>query len=230
MSNRLFDDDQSDEEATFNTNKDYAKSYNKFRQKELLKKCKFGQDIKPSMLIITCKCVFILVKDKDADDDSESSSESDSSDDDEAACNPKFDQEFLKTLSSLKRKDPSIYEKSTKFFEEDNFSEDADGAQPKRKAKQLTIKQYEQDILMKTGGTFDEESDENNEKRPASPTYNEEQKLIKDEILGEMGKIDESDDENAFGGLFSKREKTKTELVSLTLLIWKINQIIFLIG
>lgn len=40
MSNRLFDEDESDEETTFKTNKDYAKSYNKYRQKELLKKRK----------------------------------------------------------------------------------------------------------------------------------------------------------------------------------------------
>lgn len=160
-----------------------------------------------------CKRVYLSVKDKEAGDDSESSSESDSSDDDAAAFNPKFDQEFLKTLSSLKRKDPAIYEKSTKFFEEDNLS-DAYSAQPKKKAKKLTIKQYEQNILMKNGGTFDEESDDDNdEKRPQSPTYNEEQKMIKDEILGEMGKIDESDDDDAFGGLFSKREKSKTEQV-----------------
>lgn len=38
--NKLFEDDQSDEEINFKTNKDYAKSYNKYRQKELLKKCK----------------------------------------------------------------------------------------------------------------------------------------------------------------------------------------------
>lgn len=42
MSKALFDDDNvsADEEIDFKTNKDYAKSYNKYRQKELLKKCK----------------------------------------------------------------------------------------------------------------------------------------------------------------------------------------------
>lgn len=42
--NDLFDDDGgSDEDIGFSTNKDYAKSYNKFRQKELLKKCKLSK-------------------------------------------------------------------------------------------------------------------------------------------------------------------------------------------
>lgn len=42
MSKALFDDDVSEEEeeVDFKTNKDYAKTYNKYRQKELLKKCK----------------------------------------------------------------------------------------------------------------------------------------------------------------------------------------------
>lgn len=42
MSKALFDDndDVSEEEIDFKTNKDYAKSYNKYRQKELLKKRK----------------------------------------------------------------------------------------------------------------------------------------------------------------------------------------------
>lgn len=41
MSKNLFDeDDGSDDGTGFQTNKDFAKSYNKYRQKELLKKCK----------------------------------------------------------------------------------------------------------------------------------------------------------------------------------------------
>lgn len=40
MSKALFDDDVSEEEIDFKTNKDFAKNYNKYRQKELLKKCK----------------------------------------------------------------------------------------------------------------------------------------------------------------------------------------------
>lgn len=158
------------------------------------------------------------VKDKEAGDGSESSSESDSSDDDETAFNPKFDEEFFKTLSSLKRKDPSIYDQSTKFFDEEAIGEEG-GDEPKKKEKKLTIKQYEQNLLLNTGGTFADESDDDNEKsskRPASPTYNEEQNLIKSEILGKIGNINESSDEDDdIGGLFSKRQKTEKEEVSI---------------
>lgn len=160
------------------------------------------------------------MKDKDAGaDDSDSSSDSESSDDDENAFNPKFDAEFFKTLSSLKRKDPVIYEKSTTFFEDDaieSAENDGECTEPKKKAKKLTIKQYEQDLLLKTGGDIEPSSDEDVEKnkRAQSPSYNEEQKMIKTEILGKVGAIDESDDEDGIGGLFSKRQKTKKEQVN----------------
>lgn len=157
------------------------------------------------------------MKDKEAGADSGSSSDSDSSEDDENAFNPKFDEEFFKTLSSLKRKDPSIYESATTFFDDDAADPIAGSSEPKKKAKALTIKQYEQDILLKNGGTFDQDSDEEMEinKRPQSPSYNEEQKMIKNEILGKVGDIDESEDEDDIGGLFSKREKSKKEQVNI---------------
>lgn len=118
----------------------------------------------------------------------------------------------------MKRRDPTIYDKSTKFFDEnsaDGGGDDADGSAPKKKEKKLTIKQYEQDLLLKNGGAFDEESDNETNKRAQSPTYNEEQNMIKNEILGKVKNIDESEDEDDIGGLFSKREKTKKEEVKM---------------
>lgn len=164
------------------------------------------------------------MKDKDADDGSDSSSESESSDDDENAFNPKFDAEFFKTLSSLKRKDPSIYEKSTKFFDDDGIeigggATTSNDSRPQKKAKALTIKQYEQDLLLKNSDALERDSDDNMDTyntRAQSPTYTEEQKMIKNEILGKIGGSDDSDDDDdGIGGLFSKREKTKKEQVKL---------------
>lgn len=174
------------------------------------------------------------MKDKDAEDGSGSSSESDSSDDDESAFNPKFDAEFFKTLSSLKRKDPAIYEKSTKFFDDDGIeiggASTSNDSRPQKKAKALTVKQYEQDLLLKNSDILERDSDDNMEThthniRAQSPSYNEEQKMIKNEILGKIGGIDDSNDDDddddgdedgpKVGGLFSKREKTKKEQVKL---------------
>lgn len=155
----------------------------------------------------------ISVKDKDGGDDSDSSSDSDSSDDDEAAYNPKFDEEFLKTLSSLKRKDSTIYEKSTKFFEEENILEKPSNLAEKKDGKKLTIKQYERENLLKYGGVYEDDEETGTEsKRPESPTFNEEQKMIKNEFKRVLIS-DNSDDEGDFGGLFTKRQKTKIEEV-----------------
>lgn len=164
------------------------------------------------------------MKDKDADDGSDSSSESESSDDDENAFNPKFDAEFFKTLSSLKRKDPAIYEKSTKFFDDDGIeiggATVTSDSQPRKKAKTLTIKQYEQDLLLKNRDIMEKDDSDDNidmhNAREQSPSYNEEQKMLKNEILGKIGGIDNSDDDDVddgIGGLFSKRERTKKEQV-----------------
>lgn len=167
------------------------------------------------------------MKDKDADDGSDSSSESDSSEDDESAFNPKFDAEFFKTLSSLKRKDPAIYERSTKFFDDNGLEIGGPAAsndsRPQKKEKALTVKQYEQDLLLKNSDILERDSDDNmdtHDTRAQSPSYNEEQKMIKNEILGKIGGIDDSDDDDddnddGIGGLFSKREKTKKEQVKL---------------
>lgn len=158
------------------------------------------------------------MKDKESGGDSGTSSDSNSSDDDETAFNPKFDVEFYKTLSSLKRKDPTIYDKSTQFFDGDDLEISANGPDAKKKAKKLTIKQYEQSLLLKNGGKFDADSDHDIQ-RAQSPTYNQEQQMIKDEILGRIGKIDESKEDNDdevddIGGLFSMRKKTKKEEVN----------------
>lgn len=53
MSKPLFDDDSaSDDEFELGTNKEYAKHYNKYRQKELLKKCK---------LCVTSACIHLTL-------------------------------------------------------------------------------------------------------------------------------------------------------------------------
>lgn len=172
------------------------------------------------------------MKDKEIGDGSDSDSESDSSEDDESAFNPKFDAEFFKTLSSLKRKDPAIYEQSTKFFDINELDDatTSTNSQPVKKAKKLTIKQYEQDLLLKSSDILERDSDDMDihNRRAQSPTYNEEQTMIKKEILGKIGGIDDSDSDNdddggggaGIGGLFSKREKTTKQQVRLNGLIY----------
>lgn len=152
------------------------------------------------------------MKDKEQND-SGSSSDSDSSEDDEDAYNPKFDDEFYKTLSSLKRKDPTIYEKDTKFFEDVDVDTTVEKDGESKPTKKLTVKEYEHKMLMETGGVSDAEDDATNN-RPASPSYNEEQNQLKNEFKQVLAE-DDSDEEGGFSGLFTKREKTKQEQVEI---------------
>lgn len=153
------------------------------------------------------------MKDKDGDD-SDSDSETDSSDDDEDAANPKFDEEFYRALASLKEKDPKIYDKNLKFFDEPG---DSTQGVKEKKAKALTVKDYERKVLLEKGGIYvdDEDDDDNADQRPQSPTYVEEQKSIKNEFKKLINSDSEAEEDENWGGIFKKREKTKEEEVTL---------------
>ncbi|BFF96767.1 protein KRI1 homolog [Drosophila madeirensis] len=198
MSGRLFggsDDEGADLQLT--TNQDYAKTYNILRKKELLQKYKDrGLDVS----------------------ESEFDSDSESSEEDEV--NPQFDQDFFKTLSSLKSKDPRIYDKETRFFNESSEDEDNKDEQTKRKrsnkAKPVTLKDYERKVILEHNGKFESSDDEQQQKeeeefeRAKSPTAVEEERRLKAEFSKVMNQEDNGEDEE-FGGIFKKRTKTKEQ-------------------
>lgn len=152
-------------------------------------------------------------------DVSESEFDSDSSSSEEDEVDPKFDQDFFKTLSSLKSKDPCIYDKGTKFFSESSGDEDdKDGEAPKKKkkAKPVTLKDYERKVILEHNGKFESSDEEQQEKeheelqRAQSPSAVEEERRLKAEFRKVMNKEDDSEDEE-FGGIFKKRSKTKEQ-------------------
>ncbi|KAG4078834.1 hypothetical protein HA402_015424 [Bradysia odoriphaga] len=194
-SKQLFDNDSDSDEngSGFNTNKEYAKSYNKFRSKELLKKVKD-------------KAQSTSNKTYNSSDDS--SSDSDSTDNE--TVDPKFDEAFFQALATLKKKDSSTYDANVKFFEE--FDGVKVGGE-KKGPKALTVKDYERKILLEKGGIYEDEEDDNDtDLRPPSPSYNQEQMNIKNAFKKVIEEDDDDDDEdNEWGGIFRKREKTKEE-------------------
>ncbi|KAH8406326.1 hypothetical protein KR215_011422 [Drosophila sulfurigaster] len=192
MNNNLFDgSDEDADDLQISTNQDYAKTYNSLRKKELLQKYKDrGLDVSESEL----------------DSDSESSEEEE--------VDVKFDQEFFKTLASLKSKDPKIYDKETRFFNDDESEADDDeeeGAAKKKssKAKPVTLKDYERKVILEHNGKF-ESSDDEPEERAQSPTAVEEERRLKAEFRNVMNQEDDGEDEE-FGGIFKKRTKTKAQ-------------------
>lgn len=147
-------------------------------------------------------------KDKDANySESDSSSDEDSSDND--TINPQFDQAFYKTLASIKKRDPTIYDGSVKFFGEFDTGKSIG---EKKSEKAFTVKDYERKILLEKGGIYEDDEDgeaEVQDRRSQSPTYTQEQNSIKIEF---KKLIDEdSSDGEEWGGIFRRRDKSKEE-------------------
>lgn len=155
-------------------------------------------------------------------DVSESEFDSDSSSSEEDEVDVKFDQEFFKTLASLKSKNPKIYDKETRFFndsedEEDGEGEgDGEGAAKKKtsKSKPVTLKDYERKVILEHNGKFESSDDEREaveqNERAQSPTAVEEERRLKAEFRKVMNQDDDGEDEE-FGGIFKKRAKTKAQ-------------------
>ncbi|KAK4884740.1 hypothetical protein RN001_001011 [Aquatica leii] len=189
MSQLFKDHENSDSDIEIKTNSEYAKNYNTWRQKEEFHK--------------------LTMKYKD--DTEESSSSSDDDNDEGIAFTEKFEQDFFKTLSYLKNKDPRIYNKNFGFFEKtQEINENTTTSKTKKnKDTPIFIKDYERQLLLEKDGQLSDDENIQNE----TPTYSEEQNLLKESLKDALKKVedeDESGDEN-WGGIFKTRQKTSEE-------------------
>ncbi|XP_061555830.1 protein KRI1 homolog isoform X1 [Phycodurus eques] len=184
----------------FKINSQFAKRYDKYRQKEELQRLKdrYG--------------------DRDVDNDSESSESS--SEDSEVELDPGVERDFYRTLSLLKKKDPKIYQKDAKFYSEDAPNTASKPSTSKSSVKPMYLKDYERKVILEKEGKYDdEESDSDDEEaakrleRASSPSYLQEQKQLKESF---RKFIQDSDDENDGSGervsqLLKRRIKTQEE-------------------
>lgn len=122
-------------------------------------------------------------------------SEEDSSSDEEISDRrlQKDNVEFLKVISAIRSKDPSIYTSEKRFFEK---NEDSSGSEVETKEEKLTLKKYNQKFVAQ-GGKFDGESEDEgdiNEQISKKETFVQEQARLKKAFQSDS---DESDnDEN----------------------------------
>lgn len=141
MADLLAGDSDSDGQVELKLNEDYAKNYNKWREKEELQK----------------------LKDKYGDaamlDSSSSSSESEDEDAEELTAD--VEKKFLETLSALKGKDPKIYSKDTVFFDDVNdAAATAKGKAQGKKEKPMFLKDYERKVILEKRGVLSDDDDE----------------------------------------------------------------------
>ncbi|XP_071455016.1 protein KRI1 homolog [Hetaerina americana] len=183
-------------EVKFNINKNYAEKYDNWRRKEELQKFKdrYGKDA-----LERCE--------------EESSSSSSDDDFDSMGVPQEFDKEFYHTLSCLKSRDPKIYDKSMKFFENVDFVRKGSGN--KTESKPMFLRDYERKVIQEGGilSDEDEEPEERVRDTDQAPSYFEEQDAIKKsfkEVLHTEG--DDCKEGIGIGGLFSKKVKSHQEL------------------
>nr|XP_039260442.1 protein KRI1 homolog [Styela clava] len=176
----------------FKINEDFAKKYNKYRQKEELQKLKSRYG--------------------DVSSDSESS---ESEDENAEALTPGLERDFLRTLAYLKNKDPAIYDKSKKFYEEHESDESSEpGEKKKKNVKPMFLKDFERKVILENEGKFledDEEYKRQQEKRETSPSYQEEQLKLKEDMKHAISVADINENDEDGEDLLVKRNKSKNE-------------------
>lgn len=156
---------------------------------------------------------FFAVKDKGLNAQLSDSEDSDTSSDDNDGDDPAFDEEFFKTLASLKSKDPKIYAKDTKFFQSATSKETSG----KKKQKIFTVKDLERKVILENQGEFVDEDDMAGPSgvRAASPSLAEKEHALKRQLASVANEDSEEDDADGdtWGGLFQKRNKSNEEEV-----------------
>lgn len=139
-------------------------------------------------------------------DDSSSSSSSED-DDENIELNESLEKDFFKTLSCLKNKDPSIYDKNTVFFHD---TDDVKPPNKSKKEKPMYINDYERKLILEKGGKLSDDEENYEDLRAHSPTYVEEQNQLKNNLKKALEDV-KDDEEDEWGGMFKTRQKTKEE-------------------
>ncbi|XP_068975719.1 protein KRI1 homolog [Bombus flavifrons] len=181
----LFNGNNSDSDEELKINRDYAKNYNNWRQKEELNKLKtkYG-DVNDDTNL-------------DESSDSESSSEKE----EENELTQQFDKDFYKTLALLKNKDPKIYNQNITFFDDTNKAQEVYIEKKKQKTKKekaIFLRDYERNIIVEREGKFSDSEDESIRKKDKAETkqitYAQEQKELKESFKGALHDEEEEDD------------------------------------
>lgn len=169
--------------------KTYAKKYNERKDREELTRAKR-----------------ILADEGDSSDESSASTE----DEDAELLTETVNDKIFETLSKIKSRDPSIYDKNHSFFDDADFSEGKKEGTDKPTKPGVTYKDFLRDTLMKEGADAiarEEEEMEGKMKNSKGKTPKEEQAELKASLLAAAQSEDDGDDD-----FLSIKKKTAEEL------------------
>ena len=155
----------------FTINQSYAKHYDTFRRKEELQKAKD-------------RGINFAGSDESSSDESES---------EVANIKPKQKKEFLDVMAAIKRGDPKLLDKDTKFFQSDDESS-SDDEEKTSKSKPLHLRDMDRDVMLNRQGKYDDDSDGEDFLKMKSTPYEEEQKLKADFLAAAAAGDDEDED------------------------------------
>ena len=144
-----------------------------------------------------------LQRGKELLEDNESDSDASSEDEDGEALSAGVDVQIMKTINSIRKKDPSIYDSSAKWFEPESDgsgsdSEDADVST--RKQKKQTYKDVLREQLLRDGADDDDDTTgpqlKGFAKKNASMSYDPEQEKLRRAFLESVNQNSDSDSDN----------------------------------
>ena len=141
---------------------------------------------------------------------SDDSSSDETEDDDAELATKDLDGEIEETLAAIKRKDPRVYDKEVKFYQE--FDPDTQEVVGKKKDKPMSLQDYHRrNLLERFAG------DEQDEAQAGAPrTFAQEQVDLKRDVVGHMhangtnGEVSDDGDDDDF--LVAKRHPTRNEI------------------
>lgn len=165
--NLLSSDEEEDVDNRISVNRKFAQSFESKKRAQELKRSK------------------ATLLEEDEDDEEIDSEDDESEDEDGEALSAALDLQIIKTINSLKQKDPKIYDSQTKWFDdakdaEDNEEISVDISSNKRK----TYKDVIREQLLEHGADIEEgDSGRKEDRKKLTLLYDEEQAALRSEFL-----------------------------------------------
>lgn len=150
-----------------------------------------------------------LQRGKELLEDNESDSDASDEDEDGEALSAGIDVQIMKTINSIRQKDPSIYDANAKWFqqpeeESSSGSESENDDNTSKTHKKKTYKDILREQLLRDGADGEGEGEQPLQgfaKKNASMSYDPEQEKLRREFLASVDKNADSDDSDDDGGM-----------------------------